>query len=150
MQKIPIAYVIDRSFTERDFNRYGVSELAKKFNFYIVDLSGYVSIYLNCEEANFDDGDCDPIPGCTDPEACNYNSNNATVEDGSCIYEGCTCEDYNLSLNVLKKSDVILCEDTRRSGKLLSYFKIKNKLLPYHKFNETKISTWTKNNLFKS
>ena len=42
MQKIPIAYVIDRSFTERDFNRYGVSELAKKFNFYIVDLSGIV------------------------------------------------------------------------------------------------------------
>ena len=43
-------------------------------------------------------------------------------------------------LNVLKKSDIILCEDTRRSGKLLSYFKIKNKLLPYHKFNEKKIS----------
>ena len=45
------------------------------------------------------------------------------------------------ALNVLKKSDIILCEDTRRSAKLLSYFKIKNKLLPYHKFNEKKIST---------
>ena len=45
------------------------------------------------------------------------------------------------ALNVLKKSDIILCEDTRRSGKLLSYFKIKNKLLPYHKFNEKKISS---------
>ena len=45
------------------------------------------------------------------------------------------------ALNVLKKSDIILCEDTRRSGKLLSYFKIKNKLLPYHKFNEVKVST---------
>ena len=45
------------------------------------------------------------------------------------------------ALNVLKKSDIILCEDTRRSGKLLSYFKIKNKLLPYHKFNERKISS---------
>ena len=43
------------------------------------------------------------------------------------------------SLNVLKKSNIILCEDTRRSGKLLSYFQIKNKLLPYHKFNEKKI-----------
>ena len=43
-------------------------------------------------------------------------------------------------LNVLKKSDIILCEDTRRSGNLLSYFQIKNKLLPYHKFNEKKIS----------
>ena len=44
------------------------------------------------------------------------------------------------ALNILKKSDIILCEDTRRSGKLLSYFKIKNKLVPYHKFNEKKIS----------
>ena len=44
------------------------------------------------------------------------------------------------ALNVLKKSDVILCEDTRRSGKLLSYFGIKNRLLSYHKFNEKKIS----------
>ena len=44
------------------------------------------------------------------------------------------------AVNVLKKSDIILCEDTRRSGKLLSYFQIKNKLLPYHKFNEKKVS----------
>jgi 16S rRNA (cytidine1402-2'-O)-methyltransferase len=44
------------------------------------------------------------------------------------------------ALNVLKKSNIILCEDTRRSGKLLSYFKIKNELLSYHKFNEKKIS----------
>ena len=43
------------------------------------------------------------------------------------------------ALDILKKSDIILCEDTRRSGKLLSYFKIKNKLLPYHKFNEQKV-----------
>tara|TARA_Y100000590_G_scaffold388639_1_gene463143 strand:- start:761 stop:1615 length:855 start_codon:yes stop_codon:yes gene_type:complete len=42
------------------------------------------------------------------------------------------------ALNVLKKSNIILCEDTRRSGKLLSYFKIKNKLISYHKFNEKK------------
>ena len=44
------------------------------------------------------------------------------------------------ALNILKKSDIILCEDTRRSGKLLSYFKINNKLMSYHKFNEEKIS----------
>ena len=44
------------------------------------------------------------------------------------------------ALNILKKSDTILCEDTRRSGKLFSYFQIKNKLLPYHKFNEKKMS----------
>ena len=44
------------------------------------------------------------------------------------------------ALNVLKKSNVILCEDTRRAGKLLSYFQIKNKLMSYHKFNEKKVS----------
>jgi len=44
------------------------------------------------------------------------------------------------ALNILKKSDIILCEDTRRSGKLFSYFQIKNKLLPYHKFNEKRMS----------
>ena len=50
-------------------------------------------------------------------------------------------EDITLrALNVLKKSNIILCEDTRRSGKLLSYFKIKSKLLPYHKFIERKVS----------
>ncbi|RZO49953.1 MAG: 16S rRNA (cytidine(1402)-2'-O)-methyltransferase [Candidatus Pelagibacterales bacterium] len=50
-------------------------------------------------------------------------------------------EDITLrSLNILKKSDIILCEDTRRSGKLLSHLQIKSKLLPYHKFNEKKVS----------
>ena len=44
------------------------------------------------------------------------------------------------ALNILRKSHIILCEDTRRSGKLLSYYKIKNELMPYHKFNERKIS----------
>jgi len=44
------------------------------------------------------------------------------------------------ALNILKKSDFILCEDTRRSGKLLSCFKIRNKLIAYHKFNEEKVS----------
>ena len=44
------------------------------------------------------------------------------------------------AVDVLIKSDIILCEDTRRSGKLLSYFQIKNKLLSYHKFNEKKVS----------
>ena len=44
------------------------------------------------------------------------------------------------ALSILERSHFILCEDTRRSSKLLSYFKIKNKLLPYHKFNEEKVS----------
>ncbi len=42
------------------------------------------------------------------------------------------------SIDVLKNSDIILCEDTRRSLKLLNYYKIKNKLISYHKFNEKK------------
>ena len=42
------------------------------------------------------------------------------------------------ALTVLKNSDIILCEDTRRSIKLLSHFKIKKKLVSYHKFNEKK------------
>ena len=42
------------------------------------------------------------------------------------------------ALDVLKNSDIILCEDTRRSIKLLSHYKIKKKLISYHKFNEKK------------
>ena len=42
------------------------------------------------------------------------------------------------SIEVLKKSDIILCEDTRRSLKLLNHYKIKKKLVSYHKFNEKK------------
>ena len=42
------------------------------------------------------------------------------------------------ALEVLNNSDIILCEDTRRSIKLLSHFKIKRKLISYHKFNEKK------------
>ena len=42
------------------------------------------------------------------------------------------------AINVLKKSDFILCEDTRRSVKLLNHLNIKKKLLSFHKFNERK------------
>ena len=49
-------------------------------------------------------------------------------------------EDITLrALNVLKNSDKILCEDTRRSIKLLNHYKIKKKLVSYHKFNEKKL-----------
>ena len=42
------------------------------------------------------------------------------------------------AIQVLKKSDIILCEDTRRSSKLLNHLNIKNKLISYYKFNEKK------------
>ena len=42
------------------------------------------------------------------------------------------------AVEILKKSDIILCEDTRRSLKLLNHLSIKKKLEPYHKFNERK------------
>jgi len=40
------------------------------------------------------------------------------------------------AIEILKKSDFILCEDTRHSLKLLNNFNIKNRLISYHKFNE--------------
>ena len=42
------------------------------------------------------------------------------------------------ALEVLRNSDIILCEDTRHSIKLLNYYKIQKKLVSYHKFNEKK------------
>ena len=42
------------------------------------------------------------------------------------------------AIEILKKSDLILCEDTRVSIKLLEKFDIKSKLFSNHKFNEKK------------
>ena len=42
------------------------------------------------------------------------------------------------ALEILKNSDLILCEDTRVSIKLLNYYNIKTQLLSFHKFNEKK------------
>ena len=42
------------------------------------------------------------------------------------------------ALEVLNKSDHILCEDTRVSKKLLSRYNINSKLISNHKFNEKK------------
>ncbi len=42
------------------------------------------------------------------------------------------------ALEILKKSDFILCEDTRVSKNLLNKYEIKSKLFSNHKFNEKK------------
>ena len=44
------------------------------------------------------------------------------------------------AIDVINKSDIILCEDTRHSLKLLNHLKIKKRLISYHKFNEKKQS----------
>ncbi len=42
------------------------------------------------------------------------------------------------AIDILKKSDYILCEDTRISKTLLNKYEIKSKLISNHKFNEKK------------
>ena len=40
------------------------------------------------------------------------------------------------ALDILKNVDIIACEDTRQTLKLLNHYEIKKKLVAYHKFNE--------------
>lgn len=48
-------------------------------------------------------------------------------------------EDMTLrAIYILKNSELILCEDTRTSIKLLKKFNINTKMMSYHKFNEKK------------
>ena len=44
------------------------------------------------------------------------------------------------AIKVLKEVDLILCEDTRHSGKLLQHHGISNKLVPFHQHNEHKVT----------
>lgn len=43
------------------------------------------------------------------------------------------------AIDVLKQVDVVLCEDTRTSGKLLKHYEISKPLLAYHQHNEHKV-----------
>ena len=44
------------------------------------------------------------------------------------------------AIEILKQSDLILCEDTRVSKTLMDKYQIKTKLISNHKFNEKKKS----------
>ena len=43
------------------------------------------------------------------------------------------------AVDILRKADVILCEDTRTSAVLLNHYDIKKPLTPYHQHNEHKV-----------
>ena len=45
------------------------------------------------------------------------------------------------AIDVLKSVDLILCEDTRTSGKLLKHYEISKPLFAYHQHNEHKVAT---------
>lgn len=50
-------------------------------------------------------------------------------------------EDITLrAIRYLREADVIACEDTRRTGKLLAHHGIENDLISYHEHNETKLA----------
>ena len=46
-------------------------------------------------------------------------------------------EDITLrAIRLLKEADFVMAEDTRTSGILLNHYEIKNRMIPFHKFNE--------------
>jgi 16S rRNA (cytidine1402-2'-O)-methyltransferase len=50
-------------------------------------------------------------------------------------------EDITLrALRALREADLIACEDTRRVGRLLSHYGIKNDLVAYHEHNEERLT----------
>ena len=46
------------------------------------------------------------------------------------------------ALKTLESVDFILCEDTRETGKLLSKYNIKKKLVRCHEYNEENVSSY--------
>lgn len=50
-------------------------------------------------------------------------------------------EDITLrALRSLREADLIACEDTRRTGRLLAHYEISNSLVAYHEYNETRVA----------
>ena len=51
-------------------------------------------------------------------------------------------EDITLrALRTLREADLVACEDTRRTGRLLAHYDIRNKLVAYHEHNEERLAT---------
>ena len=71
----------------------------------------------------------------------NYKSDNIKFKIGLYVVStpiGNLLDISQRAIETLRKSDFILCEDTRVSKILLNKFDIKSKLISYHKFNEKK------------
>tara|TARA_Y100001970_G_scaffold237267_1_gene297599 strand:+ start:4382 stop:5245 length:864 start_codon:yes stop_codon:yes gene_type:complete len=71
----------------------------------------------------------------------NYKSQNKEVKKGLYIVStpiGNLGDITFRAIDILKKSDYILCEDTRISANLFKKYDIKSKLISNHKFNEKK------------
>ena len=50
-------------------------------------------------------------------------------------------EDITLrALRVLREADLVACEDTRRTGRLLAHYEIKKHLVAYHEHNEERLA----------
>ena len=71
----------------------------------------------------------------------NYKTLNKDLEKGLYIVStpiGNLTDITFRAVEILKKSDYILCEDTRISQNLLKKYRIQSKLISNHKFNEKK------------
>ena len=71
----------------------------------------------------------------------NSQSNNKEIKKGLYLIStpiGNLSDITYRAINILRKSDYILCEDTRVSKNLLNKYEIESKLISNHKFNEKK------------
>ena len=71
----------------------------------------------------------------------NSQSNNKEIKKGLYLIStpiGNLSDITFRAINILRKSDYILCEDTRVSKNLLNKYEIQSKLISNHKFNEKK------------